>query len=727
MKGPLQVISRRLSLRSLATVVVVVASVWLALVVTFGLFGPVTGGHAVVGARGIAGENMLTWGLWGPVPEYSIPRPLPQAYETDHPWGTFWLLRGLMKVLGRHAYVPRLEPVLMSIATPPLLYAIGRALWGPVAGALTALAYVVVPITLAYGNSPGFEVELVFGCLVTAWGYIRFAKRWKRRWLAVSLLGVFWTANAEWEGSVFLGVVLGGFLVTKYILPGWFGRGHSRRFDQWWAFSLAVLVLTVAGYAAYFVKIDDVDRILSALAAREKVTLPFHQVLKDRPYWISVAFTPVAMTTGSVALPVFFFRLVLLRRTCEIFPLALLAMAYETRVHFPTDADPSLFVPLSFAAYWALSVGVLASTWVGAGQWILRRFGRRDEREALRVGAFVGLGILALAMLPDSVRGLAHNPARAGGLDVARSAALEWMSESMKPGTRASLHASMHTTRADDWALHRPATGVDVMPTRGARADDRYFVGELDHMAAADPGTLAAQFHVVAVGPFVEVDRTSPYAAADGYALDARQPNALEWCFKSGAGPVVTVRPDPWYTWELREQFGQTPNPPPAGTPVAPDELRVAHNIAVAQGGLARAAGYEAKLVEQLVIYPAVTFTDGTSLLGERFTAGVAPTLDVYFAASGPARDDIKFELESSLQKKPRLSLVASDDRVKAVEALLLVPPKLWKHGFIYVSRSEIRPRAGSESFAGYFTGADKARLPKPRNGSTTVRLLTLE
>jgi hypothetical protein len=730
LKGPLQVISRRLSPRRLATVAVLVASVasvWFALAMTWGLFGPVNGSHAVLGARAIAGENMLTWGVWGPVSEYSVTRPLPQAYEMEQPWGAFWLARGLMKVFGRHAYVPRLESVLMSIATPPLLYAIGRALWGPLPAALSALAYVVVPIALAFGNSPGFEVELLFGCLLTAWGYIRFAERWKRRWLALSLLGVMWTANVEWEGSVFLAVVLGWFLVTQYLLPGWFGRSPSRRFGQWWAFSLAILVVTIAGYTAYVVKIDAVDRILSFLAAREKVTLPFRQALKDRPYWISVAFTPIVIAVCGLAVPVFAFRLVLLRRTREIFPLALLATATATRVHVSGDSDSSFFLPLSFAGFWALSVGALAETWVAGGRWVLRHFARRDERGALPIAAFACFAVLSLAILPDGIRGLVHGRAIGGRFGADRSAALEWMSEHMKSATRVDLHASMRATRADEWTLHRPVAGVDALPARAARTDGRYFIGDLVHMAPADHGTLAAQFHVVAVGPFVLIDRTSPSAPADGYVLDARRPNALEWCLDSGVDPIITVRADPWYTWELREQFGQSPNPPPKATPLDPEELRVAHNIAVATGDLAEAAEYEARLGEQLVIYPAVTFTDGTRLLGERFTAGVAPTLDIYFAASGPAKDDIRFELESSIQKRPLLSLVVRDDSVRTVEAQQVVPPKLWKRGFIYVSRSEIRPRFGSEIFAGNFAGADKGRAPKPRNGSTNVRLLTLQ
>jgi hypothetical protein len=735
LKGALNVVSLRLSLRSVATVVVVVASVWFALAVSWGVFGHTPGSHAaVVSAHGIAAENMLTWGVWGPVSEYSVARPTPQLYDTAHPWGTLWAVRWLMKVFGRHAYLPRLEAVLMSIATPPLLYAIGRALWGPVPGALSALAYVVVPVALAFGDSPGFEVALVFGCLLTTWGYIRLTARWKRRWLAVSLLGVVWTANAEWEGSVFLGVVLSFFLVAQYLLPRWFGRGSARRFGQWWAFSTAVVVITLVGYAGYFVHIDAVDRILSQLAVREKL-IPFSHVLQHRSYWSSLAFTPVVIAVGTLALPVFLFRLVLLRQTREIFPLALLATAAATHVHFPTDGDASFFVPLSYAAYWALSLGVLAATWVNLGRWVLRRLGRRDPDEVLPIGAFVGLGIAALLVLPDGLRGLAFGR-RAGGVfdggghgsfvDRDKTTALEWMGDRMKPATRVQFHTSMHRTAADDWALHRPVVGVDGPPSRVPRADDRYFIGNLDFMPAADQGALAAQFHMVAVGPFVVVDRTGPNAPADGYSFDSRSPNAIEWYFVS-SDPIVTVRADPWYTWELREQFGQVPNAAPTVAPLAPEELRIAHNMAVAMGDAVRADAYEAKLVEKLLIYPALTFTDGTRLLGERITPDVAPTLEVYFAAAGPSNADVQFEVESSVRKRSRLSLVPPDETVSVLGPSFAVPPKLWKRGFIYVSRSEVRPRPGSENIAGYFTGPDRAHVPKPRDGSAKVRLLTLE
>jgi 4-amino-4-deoxy-L-arabinose transferase-like glycosyltransferase len=741
LEGSLNVISPRLSLRAVATVVVVVASAWFALAMTWGLFGPLTGSHAALsGAHGVAADNMLTWGIWGPVPEYALSRPPPQLYDTDHPWGTFWLLRGLMKLFGRHTYVLRLFPVLLSIATPPLLYAIGRALWGPVPGALSALAYVVVPLTLASGNCTGFEVPLVFGCLVTTWGYLRFAQRWKRRWLYVSLLGVICVSNADWQGSVFMGVVLGSLLVTQLLLPRWFGRVPARRFGQWWAFSMAIVSLTIAAYAAYFAHIDAVDRVLSHLAIREQGhELPVRQLLAERSYRTTAALTPVAIAVGKMALPVFFFRVAFLRQGREVFPIALLAMASATLVHFPNDADASFAGLLPFAAYWALSIGVLAATWIGAGRWVLRRYALRDEHDALVAGALAGLGVVALLILPDGIRALWHARASGGSFDdrdhrvfegADKAAALQWMSDRMKGSTRVAVHASLHPTWADGWALHRPIAAADGLPTRAARADDRYFIGDLALMAPADHTTMAGQFHLTVVSSFVFVDRMGPSGPADGYVLDARAPTALEWCFVSAASPVLTVRADPWYTWELREQFGQTPNPPPEASPITPNELRVAHNVALAAGDQGRADSYEEKLVEQLLIYPAVTFTDGTRLLGERFLRGAERTLEVYFSAAGPTTDDVEFEIQSSVQKRPLFSLVAADDKVRVLGQPPAIPPKLWRRGFIYVSRSQIDARSGREAFVGSFVsavGPDRGRGPKPRDGSGKIRLLTLE
>src|SRR3954447_17556024 len=108
-----------------ARAVAIVASVWFALAAGWELFGPLLAGHYASSASvGIIAENMLRWKIAGPVWEYTITKPVPAMYYCHHPWGIFWATAAAMRLLGRHDYLCRLVPVVLSAATPPLLYAI---------------------------------------------------------------------------------------------------------------------------------------------------------------------------------------------------------------------------------------------------------------------------------------------------------------------------------------------------------------------------------------------------------------------------------------------------------------------------------------------------------------------------------------------------------------------------------------------------------------------------
>src|SRR5262249_45374539 len=116
----------------LARAIAIAATVWFALAASWELFGPVLAGHYA--AMGGIGENMLRWRILGPVWEYTTSRPPPSMYYCHHPFGIYWATAALMKLFGRHDFICRLAPVLLSAVAPPLLFATGRAIWRPAAG-----------------------------------------------------------------------------------------------------------------------------------------------------------------------------------------------------------------------------------------------------------------------------------------------------------------------------------------------------------------------------------------------------------------------------------------------------------------------------------------------------------------------------------------------------------------------------------------------------------------
>src|SRR5262249_55501397 len=150
--------------------------------------------------------------------------------------------------------------------------------------------------------------------LVT-WGYVQFQQKWQRRWMAVSLAGVLFALNTDWEVTIFLAIVLSVLLFTSYFAFRWFGRVDARRFGQWWSISVIFSVITVAGYLAYVNHVGALDQLLGQEVKRSKGSdVMLSVVLQSRSYWIDLTFTPLAITVGKIAAPIFLYRFLLLRR-----------------------------------------------------------------------------------------------------------------------------------------------------------------------------------------------------------------------------------------------------------------------------------------------------------------------------------------------------------------------------------------------------------------------------
>ena len=456
-------------------------------------------------------------------------------------------------------------------------------------------------------------------------------------------------------------------------------------------------------------------------------------VLWVRRYWIDVSFTPAAILVGKIALPIFLFRFLFMRRVLEIFPLAIFVMAAVQYVKFKNGADVHIYWPLSFAPYWALSLGLLGHV---ALRTTARPLARRESADPKGLVPLITLGyvgVLALLILPDGINGLHY--ARATGVrfnekgarifeDRDKSQALEWMAASMVPGTVVQIHEGFKESWGEEWALHRPIRANAGLPNYGGPHEERYFIGDLRFLSGSDQKRLADAFHMVVVGSYFLIDREAPKGPVESYVFDEREPTFLEWYLTSPTEPVRTLRPDAWSTWELREHWGQTPNPPPTATPETREQLRIAHNIAVEANDSALAERLENELVAQLDANAAAVFSDGTRLLGKHLTASVAPALGVYFLATGPAEGELEFAIASSIEARRLLSLIPPDDKVKQLGAPFVISPKLWHKDFIYAERCDVRQRPGTERFVGHFDGHGK-NAPKPMIGED-VPIMTL-
>ncbi|MBV9946023.1 MAG: glycosyltransferase family 39 protein [Myxococcales bacterium] len=717
--------------------VTVAATAWFVAAISWGLCARVAAGHdGVIASRGIVAENMRCWGILAPVRDYALERPAHTAYYAHHPWGSFWAIAAFAAALGRHAYVPRLVAVLTSAAAPPLLFAIARMLWGPLPGAVAALAYATLPMTLAFGNFPGFEVTVVTSCLLVAWSQLHFARTRRTRWMAIGLAAVAWCANSDWEASIFLAPALalpGALLFFGRAAPH--TRSELRSFGQWASLAAFVTLATLAAYVAYFQSIDALTGLLAQGTRRSNGNgSPLAEVLSERAYWIDVTFTPLAVLAGKLAVPLFLWRLFVLGRALEAFPLALLVMAIVEYLQFKNGADVHIYWPYPFAPYYALSLGLIAHTAIGAARAAAALLGRPAWAPRTSGLAALAVGLVPLAILPDGVRGLWYERVTGGrfndrGRPISReedkSQALEWMAPLLPPRTAVALHQSMRPNWGQPWALHRPTETVNDVPVQRS-GDERPFVADLGGVAAADQVKLAQAFPVTAVGRYALALRSAPLAPVQGFVFEEREPDLREWYLSNGVDRVRTVVPDPFFTWELRAHYAQQPNPSPEGPPRCLDQVRIAHDVAVAAGDGALADRYEAELRAQLDAGVATTFSDGTRLLGQVYRSGVAPTLTLYFKASGPARDDFPFEIASMVEEAPRFSLVPRDDRSRQVPAPFLLPMRLWKKDFIYTAESEIRKRPGRERFVGYFGGAAGEPGPHALDRSGWIPLLIL-
>jgi hypothetical protein len=700
-------------------VAVGVATAWFLLAAAWECAGPLLAGHyASTASVGIIADNMLHWRIPGPVWEYTAARPPPSAYYCHHPWGIFWTQALFTWLFGRSDLVCRLPPILLSAASPLLLYAIGRSVWRPAAGAVAALSFVSLPITLAFAHFNALEVPVTAWALLALWGYVRFTRTWRTRWMVVSLLGIVLSIHADWPAYVLYATLLAAGFARRFVLPGTrLGRVQgidarrraARRYLGWWLLAAAACTLSVALYLWLFSasgKLEDLLGSAEMRSAGNRTSLA--AVLAARRYWNQLMFTPLVIALGKACAVLVVVRVVWLRREHELLPLCWLAMAAFQYVVFKQGADIHVFWPHYFAGYFALAMGALAATLVPLAELVAERLGARRFGQAL-VGV-AGVATLAL-VLRDGVPALRYARETGGrfnekGLlidsDGDKTRFLHWVNAQLAPAAIVDLHESMRATWAQVWAmggrLVSPDRALPKGPPRDGRTafliDTRFSADELEQ-AMLNEGAVRA------VGPFWFLDRSAPPGALTAWRFEERQPTPLQWYFLSGTEPQRQIAPDPFGTWELRTHFAQAAEAP-VMRPATLSERRIAHNAALLAGDAPRAAALLAE-IEAALRPLGHRFESGPEILGARWEPGAADVLTLLVRAPGPMRPGQELGVSSRVVARAPMSTTMADPVLREVGMPLAISPRRWRPGFLYEDRVVVRRRPGTEVFSAWW------------------------
>lgn len=277
------------------------------------------------------------------------------------------------------------------------------------------------------------------------------------------------------------------------------------------------------------------------------------------------------------------------------------------------------------------------------------------------------------------------------------------------------------------WTLHAQAAPAG-MPSAGNRgAVHPFWIARGSGLTADSEKKIAAGAHVQAYGDIWLVDQRDPVASLDAYSVEEREPNPLEWLLRGGTEPVRTMgsQPDPWLTWEWRTHLGQ-PALLPGGEPTTIDQVRIAHNVAVQQGDVARAERWRRAIDAQLDRTATARFDQGISLIGVRLIGGVQPRIESWFQVTAPI-GELMFDVRSTVLGRARWSLIPPDitDRAMAIPPSL--PTKLWRPGFIYKTTTVMNHRIGREQYAGRWISRDGSPAPGRTDGPLPVTLTVAE
>ena len=714
------------------------AVIWVFLVALWGVNGVFSDGHyGSVANIGTIGYNMTRYHtIYAFYPFFEREPPPGTAYMT-HPLGLFWMAGILIKLLGAHNWVLRLPAIVYVTLTAFFLYRAGRSIWGPLEGALTALAYTTLPITLGFANYHDLEQPLMLGCVVATWGYARYRQSGREVYALGSVVGFAFAILHDWEAYIWGATFLPFLFLRAFVVPErWLGGVDTRRIGRYWAMMSGTAVLILMVTIALVMSAERVPELLSMYQMRSAGgSAPLSAVLQSRHIRIELMFTALAILMGKIALPVIVGRFFVRRNDLELLPIFLLIVAVFYYTVFKQGADIHIFWPHPFATYFGMAVGALAATIRGLWGWAAERLRERwpSWLPRGRAAPWVALGLVGLPtllVLRDGASMIRFSRETGGRFienhlqtDIDKNVAIRWFLDRFPSvNEKVAFHPGTSANWATQWEI-RPRPIYQRQPViAGTPPMGRVYMMDTRFAPVADLREAAKRYHVHAVNWYWLIDRSAAPAPLEGFSFEERDPGLMQSLSQGATEPLRRVVPDPWVTWEWRALLGLSA-PIPTTAPQTLEQIRIAHNMAVTRGDKDAAARLRAELAKAFNIRKTAKWSNGLELLGTVHHTSGARSLTPHLLV-GTNGSCAKVGIKARVTKRRFLSTLPVDPAVPDIAYPPPYPCELWRQGHIYAWPVVYRHRPGHEEFTFGITGWVTTPAPKPVDGPAWFPML---
>jgi hypothetical protein len=453
-----------------------------------------------------------------------------------------------------------------------------------------------------------------------------------------------------------------------------------------------------------------------------------------RKMWLSWMLTPIGMGTVAAALPISLVRL--MRRPAEIIPIAWVLAATFQYLIFKEGADVHIFWPHLFGPSIALSAGVILVTLLWARGKLLGAVPTKARvfaawATAGAVAALVGIPLLLVARtaLPQLVQsrktsGRFDDGGRHIETDADSTQFAQWAAHDTSPAGAIMSHSATYGYGAEYGAHLPPFPDSAALAPTNDKDLQKIAVSDSRLLSIVELQAIAKRFQVEAVGPFWRINRSLPGPRFEALRYVEHQPGPLEWLFVTGTDLVRTIGPevDTFATWEWLDALGLDPMSPHSA-PGTFDEIRIAHNVAVAHGDTKRAESLRERLLAKVGHPTHYEFTDDVRLIDVEVDSRAAVVVTLLWEV-GPdyKKTDGYFDVRCKVVAPPKAWFSATDYFEKDMSPIPTMRPSMWKPRYLYTQRFIALQRIGTEQCRGGFTAPE----PRPASGGTDIEVFTL-